>query len=515
MWDIVAEVWAGFSLAKLAYSVILVAIIWLLASELLRVWWDPQLYVAAPTYFDDGKSDAAKGTTFGGQILAQHHRLGDELNSERKRRAREAVEGPAEVLRRWPVITDTLSLPQGLKQLELKIQGFDIGGMLTKLRTWISPVNEVAVTVEARSVPPSGKLVETTVSWPRAPQWDPNQIATLRYFSTAPLPGDEVAAAAIAASLLWGDIATQDPELRKVPHEEFAAWARSWQRYRFVRDRGATPGKLEKSDTDLLEEAGRRLKPILDRKPVYPEVWRLAANILALHPASIPDNKLTWDQYRDLYLVAVGVAPALPTVAAVPAALVAGGTGPGSLVWSEDGQLAVKVTAVVKDAEGKRFLLLPGLIARDDKVPVDLYDSSVAKDRQPVARLTRRIAANGAAPVKQGSESTIALAELPPTSTASNGPIRALGPGPSLGDDVRVLGTEKVGKVDGVAVDLTGLGSNFVTVRPRITAGGDAGAPIVDVNGNLIAMGYAGTQQASFLLPVPAALKHANLTLLE
>src|SRR5215207_4191938 len=126
MWDNLLEIWAGFSLAKLAYSVVLIAIIWLLANELLRIWWDRQLYVAAPNYFDDGKADTAKATTFGGQILAHHHRLRAELNSERERRAREAVEvGPAEVLRRWPIVKDSLSLPsEGLKQLELKIQGF-------------------------------------------------------------------------------------------------------------------------------------------------------------------------------------------------------------------------------------------------------------------------------------------------------------------------------------------------------------------------------------------------------
>ena len=315
-----------------------------------------------------------------------------------------------------------------------------------------------------------------------------------------------MAAAAVAASLLWADVAKGDEEFRKIPHEEFSAWARGWQRYRIVRDRGATAGKLEKIDTDLLEEAGKGIKPILDRKPAYPEVWRLAANLVALHPTSIPDNKLTWEKYRDLYLAAIG-APATQAGVLPPAdERSAGILGPGGAVWTEDGQLGAKITAVLKDAGGKRFLLLPGLLARDDQLPKDLFDRSAPPDRRLVARVVRLIEVRASGP-------KIALAEMAAEFRADNGAIKELGEEPKRGDALLVSETAQVGTVGGIDVPLSGLGEGFLEVSPRVTAAGDAGIAILNRDQKLVAMAYAGTESKSFLLPLPGVLKRENLSL--
>lgn len=76
------ELLMNWSLAKIAYSVVLLAVAWFFLGELYRVWFDRQLYISAPVYFADGKVDAARGTAFGGLVLASHHRMIADLKSE-------------------------------------------------------------------------------------------------------------------------------------------------------------------------------------------------------------------------------------------------------------------------------------------------------------------------------------------------------------------------------------------------------------------------------------------------
>jgi len=49
----------------------------------------------------------------------------------------------------------------------------------------------------------------------------------------------------------------------------------------------------------------------------------------------------------------------------------------------------------------------------------------------------------------------------------------------------------------------------------RVTEPGDGGAPVLDANGDLIAMGYMGTEKESRLLSVNWVFERASLKLLS
>lgn len=61
---------AHLPLAKIAYSAVLVAVIWFFVQELQRIWLDDQTYVTVASYFADGKVDTARAVAFGGHVPA-------------------------------------------------------------------------------------------------------------------------------------------------------------------------------------------------------------------------------------------------------------------------------------------------------------------------------------------------------------------------------------------------------------------------------------------------------------
>src|SRR5207249_8823317 len=109
--------------------------------------WDHSLYVGQFQYFVDGESDDAQAKAFPAHILGQHQLLRSALIEERRRRAQERqVSAPAtaEVYMGLPSsLPDIARWQTVLSDLELKIQGFDLGKLLGQLRTSISPPDEI------------------------------------------------------------------------------------------------------------------------------------------------------------------------------------------------------------------------------------------------------------------------------------------------------------------------------------------------------------------------------------
>jgi len=512
------DIQLNWSFAKFAYSVALVAVIWFFMQELYRVWFEHRLILTVPAYFADGKTDAARGTAFGGLVLAHHHRMTSDLKTEGGVSARgdpvKSETSDVYVLARG-LVQEGPSLPPASQQLDLKISGFDVGALLTQLRRWVSPSNEAELTVEARSTGPTTGLVEAVVSWPQAPA-PASAPTSLRYFSSGRLPTDDTAASVVAAKLLWADLTRGGDTAKSMPIDEFVPWVLAWNRYRTVRDGGRTPGALLKEETELLEAAGREIQPLLSgKRPVFTEIWRLAANMLALHPACIPNDSHGFDHYRDIYLVSVGKrkvdSPAATDVALSAPRGDAPVIGPGSLVWSADGSAAVKVTAVVKDRQNERYLLTSGLLLTEKTLlPAAVFYGAGPQDRRPAATITRVVELRPGGP-------TIALAKLEPATQASNGVLgKALAPALKpigLGGRLTMVGQSKSAKVTAVDVNALKLGSGLIAVSPNVTAAGDAGAPFVDEAGRLQAMGYAASGEASLLIPVTDFLAREKLSL--
>jgi hypothetical protein len=502
MADVVHELWGNASVAKLAYSIVLLALIWLLGRELVRVWWDPQLYIGNFKYFRNGQPDAGRAESFGANLLAQHSILRGELDQERRNRSK-TEKGPVEILRIWPTAEGTISLPPQVKQIELKINGFDVGGLLTSLRGWISPPNEVAVTVQARAFAGTQdevQRVDTDVTWPRAPNFGDSKSSSLQHFNTWASNGDEEAAALLAASLIWADAAKHNPDLRSVGRENFSDWAFAWLQARIVAYERGTPGNLSDQQKERLEAAGARIASLLKNKTVYPEIWRLAADLVTLDPQSIPDGDAV--SYRREYFKALGIEDPVPLEGQAEGIA---GVAPGSLIFGADRNLAVRLTAVVTDQDGKKLLLFPDLIANKDERATDVYGSLLSA--APIATVVRRISSEGLPP--------IALAEIASGAQVGRGVFTAIGKEPKVGETVTIVPANKPAKVDQVDVTFAPLGNGFVEVSPKITKAGDAGAPIIDGGGRLVAMGYAARDKTSLLVPLADLLQRERLTLVS
>ena len=500
MADILEELWGDLSAAKIAYSIILLALIWLLGRELIRVWWDPQLYVGTSKYFKNGQPDAGRVESFIATLLAQHFKLRSELEAEHRSRA-QSKDRPEEVLRTWPVAAGSISLPPDVKNLELKINGFDVGGLLATLRGWISQPNEVLVTVQTRTFGGGRgdvERVDTDVTWLRAPRLEKDKPTLLQHFNSWGAKTDDEAATLLAASLIWADAAERNSELLKVGRQNFSDWAYAWLQYRIINYEGATPGKLDETQEARLSTAGERVAPLL-KDDAYPEVWRLAADLVTLYPESIPGGDAK--TYRQHYLKALGIEE--PTVARAEAIerplsqFMA-----GSLIWGPSRESAVRFTCVVQDQTGKRFLLLPDLITNQAPLPVDLYMS--LGSTSPVARVTRRISADGI---------SLALAEPIEGLAVSNGAIKDTAKLPTVGQTVKLIPSNKTAAITRFGARLPSIDTALIEVKPKITGAGDSGAPVLDSSGNLVAMGYAGTDKASYLAPLHDLFEQEKLTL--
>lgn len=500
-----------FSMAKVAYSALLLAVLWFFAKELNRVWRDRQTYLATPTYFVDGKTDAAKAVAFGSLVLAHHHRLTFDLAAERK----EALDSVGDAREFLPIRAqkdDGIRAPGPADALELKIQGFDVGALLAKLRSWVSPINEVHVQVDARSLGTQLATVEAAVSWPGAPV--ENDLQALRYFSTARVPSDDQAAATVASTLLWGSLRTTSPTIRGLPKDEFTAWILAWQRYRAVRDLQLGPDKLSAEHKKLLEQAGQEIQPFILGKPRFPEIWRLAANLVSLHPQSIPGQSNPWEFYRDAYLIAIGKQVTTAHTSTKPQGTSQPGFGPGTVVWREDGKQAVKVAAVVEDQNTKLvYLLLPDLFQHTGSTPRPDEALFAVDDhtgvRQTVAIVSKRMAIDRNDP----RSVQVVLALLRPQVTATNSKWKIAANDPRPAEQLQDPRSGRSAAVATVGVSLDGLGSGLVAVQPKLTFAGDAGAPIVNANGELVAMGFAGTDEQSLLVPLADFLRSNQFVL--
>jgi hypothetical protein len=144
-------IFTAFPLAKIVYTTVLVGLIAILAREIYSIWGDRSLYVGQFSYFIDGKSNDEQSKAFPSLVLGQHQLLRSALVEERQRRLAEQIRVPATVkvytgipsslpeIARWQTV---------LSDIELKIQGFDLGKLLQQVRASISPPDEINGFVE-------------------------------------------------------------------------------------------------------------------------------------------------------------------------------------------------------------------------------------------------------------------------------------------------------------------------------------------------------------------------------
>jgi hypothetical protein len=152
-----------------------------------------------------------------------------------------------------------------LSDIELKIQGFDLGRLVGQLRASVSPPDEISGFVEK-----TGGTVRASVNWPGRTM--ANGAVMEAPFETGQLSGEASAALAIAASIVWAQAANAEPGFAKIPRQVFVAWALTWWDYRQIRAREALGEELSDEDKKRWLQARRLVDSLIGQAAKYPEI---------------------------------------------------------------------------------------------------------------------------------------------------------------------------------------------------------------------------------------------------
>lgn len=528
----------SLTFAKSAYVLIICLIIILLVRELYSVLWSDTLYVGNFEYFNDGRLSEEHSKTFPAYVQGQHQLLRSALIEENRRR--ELVDKSLSGLKYHRSLPS--DLPEAarwssiLTDAELKIQGLDIGKVLSLLRAWVAPPAQVNGFVEK-----SGETVRAAFNYPSRKLADGRRTSASP-FETGVLNGDTSVALAIAASIVWTQAAEADANFGKIPREVFVSWILIWWDYRLLRGRTDTNQSWTPEDKNRWKQARALVDSLASgTNGVYAETWRLRADLIETIPASLKSDAdlRTADQIagdanlvvedRRRYAEAEGVATAitalnqisqaaLKTAALLPDSKIAAVADtvksvladpkslyPGRPVWVRLASpkptadlFSITATAIVKDGETQK-LLLPDYVmsgAVDDAE----YEFRLSPSEPAIARAKRT---DLLYPDGQQSGGVL-LAPLAPNTEAKNvaaffkGEVITLKPTiadlPTDGGDLQLVTSRGADKIK-----LKGRSGLFAKVD-RITGPGDGGAPVIDSDQALVAMAYSGSGTESQFL---------------
>jgi hypothetical protein len=534
--------------ARYAYVFLLALVVIILAREIRSVLFDRTVYVGNFTYFVDGQSSTDSGKSFPNFVLGQHHLLKAALLSETRARKQEQANARAAGLEfnRLPsaAFPELAKFGTLLADTEIKIQGFDIGKVLTSLRTWITPPLEITGFVEK-----TGSTSRALVNWPDG-LTDGDELLSAPFESEL-LSSDSATAFSVAAATVWTQTAKNDPRFREIPREVFVAWALAWRDYRTLRSRNALAQDWMPADVTTWKQALALTGKLVPKAGTYPEIWRLRADIIEAAPLSAFDGKddaqkdaqkaalKIAEDDRKKYANAVGVVSivtaALDVIQRVPGfdttkiesfkeniTKVAANTTtvrPGQPIWIRNTTSTTKeaggyvtATAVVDD-NGVKKLLLPDYILTNLDAEIELR---LAPDGLVIGRA--RGVDRVSAPSQAGRASGVILAEIDGHSVTNNTVITGetsatlaeTAPLPALDAELKLLTSR-----GSTPAKLAKVEDNFAIVRPRVSASGDGGAPVVDSQGRLVAMAYAGTESESRFLALDWLFTQRQLKLAQ
>jgi hypothetical protein len=411
-----------------------------------------------------------------------------------------------------------------LSDIELKIQGFDLGRLVGQLRASVSPPDEISGFVEK-----TGGTVRASVNWPGRTM--ANGAVMEAPFETGQLSGEASAALAIAASIVWAQAANAEPGFAKIPRQVFVAWALTWWDYRQIRAREALGEELSDEDKKRWLQARRLVDSLIGQAAKYPEIWRLRADIIdAAFNGVVSDRdkeiaRADRQQYETAMGVSFGTISANASVHGAPTVRQAPRPQPSLPIWARSASktpdapftVSMTVTAIVVDSSGKRSLLLPAY-AIFDRSGDGETEFAMTPVGPVVARASKRdIIYNTASGSRD--EAGVLLATLEQNAAADNilagRTLTEIARIPAKGATIKLFSSgqsKKAGPVTktGVIQDIVGP---FMVTDGRVTENGDGGAPVLDENGALVGMGYIGTSSESRLLSVNWVVEQMRIKL--
>ncbi|WP_342380345.1 hypothetical protein NVS55_12230 [Myxococcus stipitatus] len=284
---------------KFAYSVILAVLVFLLCSEIFRLWFDTRLYIGKFAFFNEGEEKSAEAKGFAQQVVHHHETLLHRLRKEEERLT--SAQGGSSAARNVagsPPPPDATFLPNEIAHLnltasklsdvELTIQGVNITQWLARLRQSISPPNELVGVVQKRG---NGVYVQAT--WNQGPlRKAEGHTIDGRNLNVSGQPDAGKAAFHVACNLIWAQGVESAEEMTKVSLAEFCGWAEGWTTYVELRDKSATFSGLDADSLETMKKLRAFLNRMVDGSATFPEIYRLRADVIELLP---PEQKTEQD----------------------------------------------------------------------------------------------------------------------------------------------------------------------------------------------------------------------------
>jgi hypothetical protein len=279
----------GAAIAKLIYSAIIVGLIAVLAREFWKVWFDNQVYIGRFDVVSETGRDEEASAAFPKRIVSAQAILAQQIKDYQTRAATGA---PTDLTYILPGDTPLSLPPETLQGVEITIQSVNLSQILTAARRMFLAPNEVRGNVTLRET-----SVLAAVDWPRAPQPNgdrsllttvltPNRLRgdrpPLTQFLTPSKPSAQEAAAYIACSLTWARATSVEDQLATVPRGQFCDFAAGLGDLYALSDKASTPDGLSTEEAALVRKRVSQLKAHYSSGSVFPELYRLRADLLDL-----------------------------------------------------------------------------------------------------------------------------------------------------------------------------------------------------------------------------------------
>jgi hypothetical protein len=536
----------GF-LARILYSVVLVILAAACLYEMAHVWFDRSLQLRNFAYVKDGQDVPASGATFARLLEQQQRALYDMYQGGRG--------GDQEIFSN-PLDIRDINLGQidasVFADVKLEAQGVNIGSLIAALRRWVSSPNEITGTVNH-----VGGSVYVTAVWLTAPVPDSQQTASRNFLPLLPYSDLQAASFGLACRIFYVQVGARHALFRTLSEEDFCAFSRAFQSFQnYLTARVADPNSGDlKKHLDLAKAITGQL---LERKTTFPYAYKLAAYVqleekplgslakedldraqgwLAQYFAELDKYALKDERSKARFdFLAARPAPIpAPVAAAAPpptvaptaptrvAPRLAPSVAPGASVSSTEAKSAASICCIV-ELSGRRYVLTADYTFQGEPLNHPVVSPAVidgGDPKKPVAVLTFVYPRAAGQPGGGG----VALAALNPNvryvNTAAFGHINGVGPAPTVGSVVRMVGRTSglvEGKVLGsqvsarLQVERPLLAENMLLVE-RISKPGDGGAPVLDSSNRLVGLVYGGSERVTLVLPLADLFEKLALSL--
>ena len=262
-------------IAKLVYSMLLLGLSFVLLRELWIVWFDKTIYIGRfDVVGETGKDDSATAI-FPKRIVSAQAILGQQFNDYQTRGGADVPSDKTFIL---PGMTPLLLPPEVLSGIDITVQNINVRQVLTGVRRSFLTPNEVAGNVAVRD----GSVL-AAVDWPNAPQLN-NEGPGLTKFLIPSQPSEQATAAYIACSLSWANAASIDPKVAAFPRTQFCDFGAALGELYALGEKASSPSGLEAKDSVLVRKRADQLRAHYDEPAVFPELYRLRADLLDLLP---------------------------------------------------------------------------------------------------------------------------------------------------------------------------------------------------------------------------------------